>query len=264
MPVGVSAAIVLLADQPTMPIAMIDAALAAPTDRPLVACRDQRGAFAPPVLMRRDGFGLVTEVVGDAGLRAIIAGHPELVTAVDVAEHAPDIDTAGDVAALGDPCPGCGAILPPNPAGPRHPYIGAAPACWMAFGEIEAKEFGIGGFGRLHRHTVDAYATQHPGVDGRRERQSIAIHLIGLCHWLEHGLPAPVMTPITQRLTADKREWPWLEPPTRYDMTALDVLPTTHADGHIRLVRLWAESVWESWSAHHRQVRAWADESLVE
>ncbi len=27
-----------------------------------------------------------------------------------------------------------------------------------------------------------------PGTDARRERQSVAVHLVGLCHWLEHGL----------------------------------------------------------------------------
>jgi CTP:molybdopterin cytidylyltransferase MocA len=262
MPVDASAAVVLLADQPTMPVALIDAALAAPADRPLVACRDTLGVYAPPVLVRREAFDLVDAAAGDVGLRDVIAAHAELVTAIDVAAHAPDVDTRADLEALGEPCPGCGALLTPQPDGPTHEYLGASAACWMAFGELSAREFGEAGYGRLHRHTVDAYAVQHPGDDrGRRQRQSVAVHLIGLCHWLEHELSATQLTPITQRLTADKRDWPRLEPPAWYDMTVGDILPATDASAHTRLVRRWAGEVWQAWSGHHDQVRAWASTS---
>ena len=256
------AVIVLLADQPTLPLTAIDAVLSSPTDRPIVACRDQLGVYAPPVLLRRAAFDVVEATNGDAGLRSVIEAHPELVSAIDVARHAPDVDTAADVAALGEPCPGCGALLPSHPDGPTHEYLGASPACWMAFGELAAREFGEVGYGQLHRHSVDTYAVQHPGDDGRRQRQSVAVHLIGLCHWLEHGLSAAQLTPITQRLTADKRDWPRLEPPAWYDMTLPDLLHATDADAHARLVRRWAESVWQAWSWHHHQIRTWAEESL--
>jgi hypothetical protein len=244
-------------------MAAIDAVLSAPTDRPIVACRDQLGVYAPPVLLRRAAFGVVDATTGDAGLRSFIAARPELVSAIDVAAHAPDVDTAADLAALGEPCPGCGALLQPQPEGPTHDYLGASPACWMAFGELAAREFGDVGHGQLHRHSIDAYAVQHPGDDGRRQRQSVAVHLIGLCHWLEHGLSAAQLTPITQRLTADKRDWPLLEPPAWYDMTVLDLASATHPDAHARLVGRWAESVWQAWSPHHHRIRAWAEESLT-
>jgi hypothetical protein len=133
----------------------------------------------------------------------------------------------------------------------------------MAFGELVAREFGEAGYGQLHRHTVDVYAVQHPGDDsGRRQRQSVAVHLIGLCHWLEHGLSAAQLTTITQRLTGDTRDWPRLAPPADYDVTVPDLLPATDAAAHERLVRRWAESVWGAWSAHHIQVRAWAEQWL--
>ncbi len=87
----------------------------------------------------------------------------------------------------------------------------ASPGCWAAFTELIAREFGDQAYGALHRHAVDAYAVQHPGTDDRRARQSVAVHLIGLCHWLEHGMPADALTRITQALTTEPREWPWLD-----------------------------------------------------
>jgi CTP:molybdopterin cytidylyltransferase MocA len=257
-------AVILLGDQPTLPLATLDAVLHASADRPITASRDILGVYAPPVLVRHDAFDLVAAAAGDAGLRDVTNTHPELVTAIDVAAHPPDVDTKADLDALGEPCPGCGGLLTAQPDGPTHDYVGASPACWMAFGELAAREFGEDGYGGLHRHTVDAYAVQHPGDDhGRRERQSVALHLIGLCHWLEHGLSATQLTPITQHLTAGKRDWPRLEAPAWYDMTVLDLISARDADAHARLVRHWAKSVWEAWSRHHAQVRAWADQSLI-
>jgi CTP:molybdopterin cytidylyltransferase MocA len=264
LPPGVEAALILLADQPIAPMATVEAILHAATERPVIAARDAAGVHAPPVLICRRAFGLAAEASGDAGLRSVIAAHAELVATVDVDEHPPDVDTPADLAALGEPCPGCGALLPPEPNGPTHEYLGASAACWMVFGELEAREFGEAGYGRLHRHTVDVYGVQHPGVDGRRQRQSVAVHLIGLCHWLEHGLSATQLTPITRRLASDTRDWPWLQPPAWYDMTLLDILPAADVAAHERLIRLWAESAWEAWSAHHPTVRSWAREAVGE
>ena len=82
-----------------------------------------------------------------------------------------------------------------------------------------AREFGDITFGRVHRNSVDVYAVQHPGTDDRRQRQSVALHLIGLCHWLEHDLEMDRLNAITQRLANADRDWPWLDPPTVYPMT---------------------------------------------
>ena len=111
-----------------------------------------------------------------------------------------------------------------------HQYIGASPACWSAFGEVLAREFGDSEYGVVHRHTVDVYAVQHPGTDDRRERQSVAIHLVGLCHWLEHGLSAAELNPMTQELASSNADWPWLTPPDHYELTVLDVLRATTGD----------------------------------
>jgi hypothetical protein len=179
-------------------------------------------------------------------------------------DHAalPDVDTPADLEAITEPCPGCGARYLPQVLDETHPYIGASPACWATFGEVLAREFENVTFGRVHRHTVDVYSVQHPGTHDRRQRQSVALHLIGICHWLEHALGMERLNAITQRLANADRDWPWLEPPAAYPMTAVDVLQARDGQEHVRLVREWAETAWAAWSAHHDQVRAWAREAL--
>lgn len=262
VPPEVGAAVILLGDQPTLASATIRMILdAAGDDRPLVAA-SAAGRIGPPVLVRRDAFALAHEATGDVGLRSILARHPELVTIVEVREHAPDIDTREDLASLGEPCPGCGTLFQPPADGATHAYLGSSAGCWAAFGELLAREFGDGAYGAVHRHTVDAYAAQHPGVNGRRQRQSVALHLVGLCHWIEYGLTSAQLTPLTRALAKDKREWPWLNAPSAYRLTVLDVLRATAPDEHGAIVRAWAESVWEAWSSHHELVRGWAADAL--
>ena len=101
-----------------------------------------------------------------------------------------------------------------------------------------------------------------PGTDDRRQRQSVALHLIGLCHWLEHGIESDRLTATTQRLASDDRAWPWLTPPVGYPMTVVDVLIARDGAEHVRLVTRWAETTWDAWAAHHQTVRAWAGEAL--
>lgn len=262
VPAEVDAAVILLGDQPTVLVSTVLALLEMNTDRPITAIRAD-GRLAPPMLVRRAAFALADEVAGDEGLRSILDHHPELVTVIDVAGHAPDVDTPSDLEGLGGACPGCGAFFPVLSAGAMHPYIGASAGCWAAFGELLAREFQDPGYGWIHRHTVDVYTVQHPGVDGRRQRQSVAVHLIGLCHWLEHGLSMVQLNPITQRLASEGgREWPLLTPPATYGLTVLDALAAPDAVEHGRLVRRWAESVWQAWAAHHELVRQWANEAL--
>ena len=64
--------------------------------------------------------------------------------------------------------PGCRELYLPTQATATHEYIGASPACWETFSELLAREFADPAYGAVHRHTVDVYAVQHPGEDGRR------------------------------------------------------------------------------------------------
>jgi molybdenum cofactor cytidylyltransferase len=99
VPAELDAAVVLLGDQPTLRVETIRDLLAARGRNPVVAARAD-GRLAPPVLLIRAAFGLVEEASGDIGLGPILAAHPELVTAVEVDAHAPDVDTPDDLRRL--------------------------------------------------------------------------------------------------------------------------------------------------------------------
>ena len=257
-----AAAVLLLADQPTVTAAHIGRLLDARGSRTVVATA-AGSLIGPPVLLERAGFALADRVEGDRGLRDLLRSRPADVATVDVIRLPPGVDEPSDLQELAEACPGCGARYAPHGADETHAYIGASPACWAAFGELLAREFQDRAYGRIHRHTVDAYTAQHPGSDGRRQRQSVSIHLIGLCHWLEHGLDAQRVIAATQAvLREDPPDWPWLDPPGEYEISVRDVLTAANGEEHERLVRLWAQSVWDAWSAHHELVRRWAAEAL--
>jgi CTP:molybdopterin cytidylyltransferase MocA len=257
-----SAALILLGDQPTVTAWHLERMLGARGAASIVAT-SAGGVLAPPVLLEPSAFALADRLEGDRGLRDLLRSRPKDVAEVAVIRHPPDVDEPSDLEALAEPCPGCGARYAPHASGTTHAYIGASPACWAAFGELLAREFGDRAYGRLHRHTVDVYTVQHPGDDDRRQRQSVAIHLIGLCHWLEHALDAQRVISATQAmLQGDRPDWPWLEPPTAHEMTVRDVLAAESADEHERLVRRWAELTWEAWHPHHDVVRRWAADAL--
>lgn len=98
----VSAALILLGDQPRLASGTIAAVLAARGQRPLVAA-EADGVLAPPILVERSHFRLVDALTGDIGLREVLRANPDLVRSVAVAAHPPDVDTPGDLARSGHP-----------------------------------------------------------------------------------------------------------------------------------------------------------------
>ncbi len=76
--------------------------LAARGGRPVIAS-EAGGILAPPVLIERSHFHLVETLSGDTGLRGWLDANPELVQAVPVSNHPPDIDTPDDLASLARP-----------------------------------------------------------------------------------------------------------------------------------------------------------------
>jgi CTP:molybdopterin cytidylyltransferase MocA len=261
VPAHAEAAVILLADQPTVSVDHLRALDGWRGGTPIVATRTTDTAIGPPLLLERDAFGLTREAVADRGLRALLRERPDLVTPVDH-PPIPDVDTPADLEAITEACPGCRTRYLPHRTDETHAYIGASAACWATFGELLAREFEDVQYGRMHRHTVDIYAAQHPGTDERRQRQSVALHLIALCHWLEHEVPVERLNALTQGLATADRPWPWLPPPERFAMTVADVLAARNGVEHGGLVRRWGIATWSAWSAHHDVVRAWAREAL--
>ncbi len=102
LPPDVGAAMILLGDQPRPPPAHLRALVAARGRARLVASR-HAGILSPPLLVERSHFGLVTDARGDAGLRAVIARHPDLVAGVDLPAAIADVDIPRDLEALQAP-----------------------------------------------------------------------------------------------------------------------------------------------------------------
>jgi molybdenum cofactor cytidylyltransferase len=94
-----TAAVILLGDQPTLPLATIAALLAARGEKPIVATM-AAGRLTPPVLIERSHFDVVRQPSGDIGLRQVLNDHPEWVAAIELGEPIADVDTTDDLAAL--------------------------------------------------------------------------------------------------------------------------------------------------------------------
>ena len=159
-------------------------------------------------------------------------------------------------------CVGCGAMVP-DIEGPTHRYIGASPGCWQIYSEMLGGAYGGGGLWTPHRLTVDAYAAQHPGVEGKQSSQSVAAHLFVLCLVIERGVdPSYATQAITQFLERRKaRGFEWVEPPASLgDVTVLDVVGAKSQGEHNAAVMKWVESVWQAWEVYHARVRGWAEE----
>jgi CTP:molybdopterin cytidylyltransferase MocA len=61
------------------------------------------GVLAPPILVERSHFRLVSGLSGDVGLREILVADPDLVTAVSVTDRPLDLDTPDDLARVTRP-----------------------------------------------------------------------------------------------------------------------------------------------------------------
>ena len=60
------------------------------------------GILAPPVLLERTHFHLAGGLARDVGLRDVLRSNPDLVAAVPVAAHAPDVDLPDDLDRLSE------------------------------------------------------------------------------------------------------------------------------------------------------------------
>jgi hypothetical protein len=101
--------------------------------------------------------------------------------------------------------------------------------------------------------TVDAYAVQHAG--GPHPDKSVDVHLFGLYLSIEKRIRSPYVPPLLQRMVAAIEVWPHYEPPTpRNSLTSFDVAICDSVEDHIRVVREWAQLVWDAWSEYHAEV----------
>ena len=151
-------------------------------------------------------------------------------------------------------CPGCGVRLPAYD-GPVHEYLTASPACWRAFGERLAADYADPERMAFHQLVVDAYAAQHPGEGERRQVQSVGLHLMTLCLFLEHDVD-PAQGPELHRRMIRWPEFSRLVPGPA-TLTVLHVpveapVPVARAASYE-----WGRAVWGQYVADHETVRGW-------
>ena len=112
-------------------------------------------------------------------------------------------------------CVGCGARVP-DVERPTHPYIGASPGCWAAYGRLSEREASDFRYMRHHQLTVDAYCAQHPGEPSPQSIRSVAVHLVALHLQLERRATTEALYAARQRVASlgkeGKLDLRWLEP----------------------------------------------------
>jgi hypothetical protein len=113
-----------------------------------------------------------------------------------------------------------------------------------------------------HQYVVDASAAQN--ADAETKAITIAFALIGLYLHIEKGFNGRQVQRAHMRLAqprgrgAGRKDWPRFELPHEHaTMSAADVIAVPESE-RIAAIERWCRSVWESWSASHSRVRAWA------
>jgi hypothetical protein len=150
------------------------------------------------------------------------------------------------------------------PGGPFHRHLGASPGCWALYTSLLSREFGAFE-ARTHQLSVDTYAAQHPGKPSPQSAQSVCTHLVALCLSLEHGLDVEELRPLMGDLSKGRWVEPvWLEPPTAFPLTILDLLDAGTPAAYGARVHQWAVATWEAWKGRHDQVRTWASSIIAD
>jgi len=134
----------------------------------------------------------------------------------------------------------------------------SSPGCWATFGRVLAREYSDPQFFETHRLTVDSYAVQHPGRPSRQSIQSVGVHLVRLCLFIEHELAPEEANSAMLAAARRKSEYFWLEPPASLGvLTVADdeiaigirhIEAVDHhqrADGHIDAGTAKAQHLWQ-------------------
>lgn len=159
------------------------------------------------------------------------------------------------------PCIGCGGSFPDSD-GPTHRYMESSPACWAAYGEVLARQYNDPAYREVYRMAVDSYAVQHPGRPSPQSVNSVGVHSVRLCLFIEHGLEPRAANDAMLAISPLKGKFSWLTPPESMGpITVADVQNARSPVEHQLIVRDWAASAWLAWSGHHEVIRSWVPPS---
>ena len=112
-----------------------------------------------------------------------------------------------------------------------------------------------------HQLVVDAYAAQHPGSGlVPQQVQSVGLHLMTLCLFLEHAADPSRGSALHQRMVR-RPTFRRLERSGPGAMTWAHVPTAGPVDVVRRAAYAWAEAVWDTYRVEHPTVRAWLREA---
>jgi hypothetical protein len=162
---------------------------------------------------------------------------------------------------MSDACPGCGLIRDTT-ATAVHRYMTSSPGCWERFGIVLAGQYRPERM-PFHQLSVDAYAASHAGDGSQQAVQSVAIHLMTLCLFLENGVD-PIHGPRLHRFMVERPVFTALEVPELSGrMNVGDItLDGTNALAEREAWR-WARDVWDAHANNHTTVRKWLAQSVL-
>ncbi len=153
-------------------------------------------------------------------------------------------------------CPGCG-LAHPDEGLPRPRDRAATGECAAEAAPVLAAFYGPRLL-PLRQYVVDAFACQHPDASSRRGVQATALCLMTMDLYVECGQPVGEGAAMHQEMM---RRHPDVfvaldAPDLTASLTHRHVSAAACDDWGVR-AREWAGSVWDAWSPHHEQVRAW-------
>jgi uncharacterized protein DUF5946 len=159
-------------------------------------------------------------------------------------------------------CPGCdGSFAAVD--GPTHPYMTGSSGCWRTFGDVLAADYADPERMAFHQLVIDAYAAQHPGDGDRRQVQSVGLHLMTLCLFLEHAADPALGTELHRRMIR-RPSFHRLERSGPGSVTVADVPVHGDVDAARRVAFTWAADVWQTYAGAHDIVVAWLREAGFE
>jgi hypothetical protein len=137
----------------------------------------------------------------------------------------------------------------------------SSPGCWKLFGDVIAADFSDPLRMASHQVVVDAYAAQHPGVgDDPRQVQSVGLHLMTLCLFLEHDAD-PALGPELHRRMIRRPAFHRLHRSGPGSLTVQLVPLSGPVDVARRAAFEWATDVWQTYAEEHATVTAWLREA---
>lgn len=157
-------------------------------------------------------------------------------------------------------CPGCGGGFP-DVEGPVHRYMTSSAGCWGGFAELLAADYATPQRMAFHQVVVDCYAAQHPGSGSTPQQvQSVGLHLMTLCLFLENGTDPSLGTALHRRMV-NRPVFRRLERSGTGATTWRDVPAGGKADDARDAAYLWARDVWETYRSEQITVRMWLREA---